>query len=139
MGKKRDLKEKVMSLDTHLSNSNIRGVFMRVWSLTPPALPRHSTPHNLRRHRAGSKRLPSEASAAGLDTPAAVSSGYQRNADHGGGQPYVTRAELQKILTREGEVLTDEEMDELLRECRPDDEGRIVYEGYRRMLIDPSL
>ncbi|CAN0460334.1 unnamed protein product, partial [Scytosiphon promiscuus] len=55
------------------------------------------------------------------------------------GQPYVTRAELQKILTREGEVLTDEEMDELLRECRPDDEGRIVYEGYRRMLIDPSL
>ncbi|CAN0375874.1 unnamed protein product [Ectocarpus sp. 8 AP-2014] len=55
------------------------------------------------------------------------------------GRPYVARAELQKILTREGEALTDEEVDELLRECRPDEEGRIVYEGYRRMLIDPSL
>lgn len=54
-------------------------------------------------------------------------------------QPYIMRAELQKILTREGEALTDEEIDELLRECRPDDKGRIVYEGYRRMLMDPSL
>lgn len=55
------------------------------------------------------------------------------------GRPYIARAELQKILTRDGEALTDEEVDELLRECRPDEEGRIVYEGYRRMLIDPSL
>lgn len=55
------------------------------------------------------------------------------------GRSYIARAELQRILTQEGEALTDEEVDELLRECRPDDEGRIVYEGYRRMLIDPSL
>eukprot|EP00904_Undaria_pinnatifida_P009832 jgi/Undpi1/597/HiC_scaffold_10.g04061.m1 len=108
--------------------------------LTPRKL-YHALPH----HRAGGKRIPSRAHAAGLDTStaagAAATSGFRRNADYGssGGEPYVTRAELQKILTREGEVLTDEEMDELLRECRPDDEGRIVYEGYRRMLIDPSL
>lgn len=65
----------------------------------------------------------------------------RRGSDNGGshGRPYVARAELQKILTRDGEALTDEEVDELLRECRPDEEGRIVYEGYRRMLIDPSL
>lgn len=55
------------------------------------------------------------------------------------GRAYIARAELQKILTTDGEALTDEEVDELLRECRPDEEGRIVYEGYRRMLIDPSL
>lgn len=55
------------------------------------------------------------------------------------GRAYIARAELQKILTKDGEALTDEEVDELLRECRPDEEGRIVYEGYRRMLIDPSL
>lgn len=54
-------------------------------------------------------------------------------------RPYVTRAELLKMLTREGEALTDEEVHELLRECRPDEEGRIVYEGYRRMLMDPSI
>lgn len=71
------------------------------------------------------------------------SRGVQRSrgneAGRSNGRPYVQRAELQKVLTREGEALTDEEVDELLRECRPDDEGRIVYEGYRRMLIDPSL
>ena len=58
---------------------------------------------------------------------------------HHHGRPYMLRAELHKILTTDGEALTDEEVDELLRECRPDQEGRIVYEGYRRMLIDPSL
>ncbi len=42
-------------------------------------------------------------------------------------------------MTRDGECLTDEEVEQLLRECKPDEEGRIVYEGYRRMLIDPSL
>lgn len=55
------------------------------------------------------------------------------------GRAYIARAELHKILTKDGEALTDEEVDELLRECRPDEEGRIAYEGYRRMLIDPSL
>eukprot|EP00903_Cladosiphon_okamuranus_P016717 g15409.t1 len=64
----------------------------------------------------------------------------RRDSDDGRhGRPYILRAELQKILTTHGEALTDEEADELLRECRPDEEGRIVYEGYRRMLIDPSL
>lgn len=64
----------------------------------------------------------------------------RRDSDDGRhGRPYLLRAELQKILTTDGEALTDEEVDELLRECRPDEEGRIVYEGYRRMLIDPSL
>eukprot|EP00752_Nemacystus_decipiens_P001244 g1243.t1 len=63
-----------------------------------------------------------------------------RDSSHGRhGRAYIARAELQKILTTDGEALTDEEVDELLRECRPDEEGRIVYEGYRRMLIDPSL
>lgn len=133
-----------MGLDTHYFNS-VRDVFRErvvIYAPSPRSAPLHP-PHSSTNHLAGSKRLPSEASAAGLGTTAAAgataSSGYQRNADHGGGQPYVTRAELQKILTQEGEVLTDEEMDELVRECRPDDEGRIVYEGYRRMLIDPSL
>lgn len=66
----------------------------------------------------------------------------QQQGDHGSsyrGKPYVARAELQKILTADGEALTDEEVNELLRECRPDEHGRIIYEGYRRMLIDPSL
>lgn len=75
----------------------------------------------------------------GLSTAAASQQHHDADQPSSGGRPYVTRAELQKILTREGEALTDEEVDELLRECRPDDEGRIVYEGYRRMLIDPSL
>lgn len=103
--------------------------------------------------------MPSGASPVGFDATGAsaeASGGgdggrhhrHQQQQQHGDsdigggdsrGRPYVARAELQKILTREGEALTDEEVDELLRECRPDEEGRIVYEGYRRMLIDPSL
>ncbi|CAM9932793.1 unnamed protein product, partial [Ectocarpus fasciculatus] len=105
------------------------------------------------------KLMPSGASPIGFDasgasgeTPGGGDGGrhnrHQQQQQHGDsdigggdsrGRPYVARAELQKILTREGEALTDEEVDELLRECRPDEEGRIVYEGYRRMLIDPSL
>lgn len=82
-----------------------------------------------------------ESPAGGSLTPSAPCGQQRGAAKRGGssGRAYVTRAELQKILTREGEALTDEEVDELLRECKPDAKGRVVYEGYRRMLIDPSL
>ncbi|CAM9899034.1 unnamed protein product, partial [Ectocarpus sp. 12 AP-2014] len=86
----------------------------------------------------GGKLMPSGASPIGFDATGAsaeMSGGgdggqhyrhHQQRGDSdisGGdsrGRPYVARAELQKILTREGEALTDEEVDELLRECRPD-------------------
>lgn len=99
---------------------------------------------------AGSKYMPSEPQASDPAAGEASSTLSEReqqqqlhsNRDsehHGRGLPYVARAELHVILTRDGECLTDEEVEQLLRECKPDEEGRIVYEGYRRMLIDPSL
>jgi hypothetical protein len=54
-------------------------------------------------------------------------------------RPYISALEFRKIMTTEGEKLTEEEAEEMLRECKPDASGRIFYEGYRRMLIDQSL
>ncbi len=34
---------------------------------------------------------------------------------------------------------SQEEAEEMLRECRPDCRGRIFYYGYRMMLIDKSV
>ena len=39
-----------------------------------------------------------------------------------------------------GEVkLSDEEATEMVRECKPDEMGRIFFENYRRMLIDTTV
>jgi hypothetical protein len=46
--------------------------------------------------------------------------------------------QLFEIMTKYGEKLSDEEAAEMVRECRPDSQGRIFFENYRRMLIDTT-
>ncbi len=48
---------------------------------------------------------------------------------------YINEADLRHALTSSGEVLTDEEADELLRECKPEN-GRIYFDQYKTMLLD---
>ena len=40
---------------------------------------------------------------------------------------FISTIEFRKIMTSEGERLTEEEVEEMLRECIPDEEGRIFY------------
>ncbi|XP_023235437.1 calmodulin-like [Centruroides sculpturatus] len=47
---------------------------------------------------------------------------------------YIIVAELRHVLTNLGEKLTDEEMDELLREVEIDNEGRIKYQEFVDMV-----
>ena len=47
---------------------------------------------------------------------------------------YITATRLRQVLTENGELLTDEEADELIRDCRPDFLGRIFFHQYRAML-----
>eukprot|EP00611_Tribonema_gayanum_P006371 TRINITY_DN1566_c0_g1_i1.p1 TRINITY_DN1566_c0_g1~~TRINITY_DN1566_c0_g1_i1.p1 ORF type:complete len:305 (-),score=91.64 TRINITY_DN1566_c0_g1_i1:744-1658(-) len=51
------------------------------------------------------------------------------------GRDFIAAADLRRVLTHECERLTDEEAAELLQECRPDADGRVHFEGYRRMLV----
>lgn len=54
------------------------------------------------------------------------------------GEEYITKEKLFEVMTKYGDRLTDEEAAEMIRECNPDEEGRIFFEKYRTMLIDTT-
>lgn len=45
------------------------------------------------------------------------------------GNGYITAAELRFVMTNLGEKMTDEEVDEMVREADQDGDGQINYEG----------
>ena len=45
------------------------------------------------------------------------------------GNGYVSAAELRHVMTNVGEKLTDEEVDEMIREADIDGDGQVNYEG----------
>lgn len=48
---------------------------------------------------------------------------------------YISAAELRHVLTNIGEKLSDEEVDEMIREADIDGDGQINYEVWRRALF----
>lgn len=58
------------------------------------------------------------------------------------GNGYISAAELRHVMTNLGEKLTDEEVDEMIREADIDGDGQVNYEGKREalaMLVAPLL
>lgn len=53
-------------------------------------------------------------------------------------EEFIPKEKLFEIMTRYGDMLSDEEAAEMIRECNPDEAGRIFFESYRRMLIDTT-
>ncbi|XP_067140174.1 calmodulin-like [Centruroides vittatus] len=51
------------------------------------------------------------------------------------GTGFINADELRYILTTQGEKLTNEEVDELFQEVKIDDEGRIVYDEFVKLVI----
>jgi len=60
----------------------------------------------------------------------------QRSAD---GRRFIYDRDLRRVLTDHGDPLTDEEVELLIHECRPDEEGKIFFEQYKAMLLDSTL
>lgn len=48
------------------------------------------------------------------------------------GNGYISAAELRHVMTNLGEKLTDEEVDEMIREADIDGDGQVNYEGELR-------
>ena len=54
------------------------------------------------------------------------------------GNGFISAAELRHVMTNLGEKLTDEEVDEMIREADIDGDGQVNYEG-DTTLADASL
>lgn len=55
------------------------------------------------------------------------------------GNGYISAAELRHVMTNLGEKLTDEEVDEMIREADIDGDGQVNYEGKTAYLDSYSL
>ncbi len=51
------------------------------------------------------------------------------------GNGFISAAELRHVMTNLGEKLTDEEVDEMIREADVDGDGQINYEEFVRMMM----
>ena len=51
------------------------------------------------------------------------------------GNGFISAAELRHVMTNLGEKLTDEEVDEMIREADIDGDGQVNYEGKHRLLV----
>ncbi len=50
------------------------------------------------------------------------------------GNGFISAAELRHVMTNLGEKLTDEEVDEMIREADIDGDGQVNYEGIFRLI-----
>eukprot|EP00949_MAST-11_sp_MAST-11-sp1_P004691 g4691.t1 len=55
------------------------------------------------------------------------------------GNGFISAAELRHIMTNLGEKLTDEEVDEMIREADIDGDGQINYEEFVKMMMSKSI
>ncbi|EEA06466.1 putative calmodulin [Cryptosporidium serpentis] len=51
------------------------------------------------------------------------------------GNGFISAAELRHVMTNLGEKLTDEEVDEMIREADVDGDGQIMYEEFVKMML----
>ena len=57
------------------------------------------------------------------------------------GNGFISAAELRHVMTNLGEKLTDEEVDEMIREADIDGDGQVSYEGKElaRLIVNLTL
>jgi len=55
------------------------------------------------------------------------------------GNGFISAAELRHVMTNLGEKLTDEEVDEMIREADIDGDGQVNYEDFKAMKLDPDM
>lgn len=65
----------------------------------------------------------------GLDSSSELSFNSFDPACFQDGNGYISAAELRHVMTNLGEKLTDEEVDEMIREADIDGDGQVNYEG----------
>ncbi len=53
-------------------------------------------------------------------------------------EEFIPKDKLFEIMTKYGDKLSEEEAAEMIRECKPDSEGRVFFENYRTMLLDST-
>ena len=54
------------------------------------------------------------------------------------GNGFISAAELRHVMTNLGEKLTDEEVDEMIREADIDGDGQVNYEGMYKIIYSSS-